>query len=64
MRAETIDLPQTVDELHVYCLQLREQLIDSTASREHTRATLENEIVLLREAVSLNVTLCCGIHLL
>ena len=52
MRNEPIDLAQTVDELQLNCLQLREELIDNVASREHVQSTMQNEVGLLRQAVS------------
>jgi hypothetical protein len=51
MRNDTIDMPQTIPELHILCLTLREQLIEETSSREHLHTAQQNEIAILREQV-------------
>jgi hypothetical protein len=53
MQQETIDLPQTVDELQLANLRTREQLIEATAAREHLEQTLNSEVLLLQEQVAL-----------
>lgn len=35
MQAQTIELPQDVDQLQFLCLQLREELIETRAAKEH-----------------------------
>lgn len=35
MRDQTIELPQDVDQLQFLCLQLREELIETRAAKEH-----------------------------
>ncbi|KAL3100394.1 hypothetical protein niasHS_001697 [Heterodera schachtii] len=49
MREQCIDLPQTVDELTLLALQLREDLISEKASREHECQELRDELTVARE---------------
>ena len=35
MQAQTIELPQDMDQLQFLCLQLREELIETRAAKEH-----------------------------
>lgn len=51
MQREAIDLPQTVEELQLFTLQLREELIESKASREHLEESLKSEILFMRDQV-------------
>uniref|UniRef100_A0A914VXL3 FYVE-type domain-containing protein n=1 Tax=Plectus sambesii TaxID=2011161 RepID=A0A914VXL3_9BILA len=51
MRAEAIELPQTVDELQLMCLQLREELIETRAAKEHVEETFKGDVGLLKEAI-------------
>lgn len=51
MQEESIELPQTVDELQLQCLQLREELIEARAAKEHLHESLQSEVTLLREQV-------------
>lgn len=53
MRDQTIELPQDIDQLQFLCLQLREELIETRAAKEHAvcfPCFLTNiEIILKRE---------------
>lgn len=49
MREQVIDLPQTVDELQLLCLQLREELIETRAAKEHSVAELKDELTIIQE---------------
>lgn len=53
MQREAIDLPQTVEELQLFTLQLREELIEAKASREHLEESLKSEILFMRDQVSI-----------
>uniref|UniRef100_A0A0N5ADD9 FYVE-type domain-containing protein n=1 Tax=Syphacia muris TaxID=451379 RepID=A0A0N5ADD9_9BILA len=48
MRAQAIELPQDVDQLQFLCLQLREELIETRAAREHRERELIDEIATLQ----------------
>ncbi|VDP19793.1 unnamed protein product [Soboliphyme baturini] len=66
LRREKIDLPQTVEELQLLCLQLKEELIDSKAALEHLEDALKSEIFFLKDKVpypyycllNINLQLC------
>uniref|UniRef100_A0A915PT63 FYVE-type domain-containing protein n=1 Tax=Setaria digitata TaxID=48799 RepID=A0A915PT63_9BILA len=47
MQAQTIELPQDVDQLQFLCLQLREELIETRAAKEYIEVTLKDEIATL-----------------
>ncbi|VDM98030.1 unnamed protein product [Thelazia callipaeda] len=47
MQAQTIELPQDVDQLQFLCLQLREELIETRAAKEHAEVMLRDEIATL-----------------
>ncbi|KAL4001750.1 Rabaptin-like family protein [Acanthocheilonema viteae] len=47
MRDQTIELPQDVDQLQFLCLQLREELIETRAAKEHAEVVLRDEIATL-----------------
>nr|CRZ22026.1 BMA-RABN-5 [Brugia malayi] len=47
MRDQTIELPQDVDQLQFLCLQLREELIETRAAKEHAEVVLRDEITTL-----------------
>lgn len=49
LRAEAIDLPQNVDDLQFLCLQLREELIDDRAAREHLIGELQDELEITKQ---------------
>ncbi|KAK0420579.1 hypothetical protein QR680_014772 [Steinernema hermaphroditum] len=49
MQSQTIELPQELDQLQYVCLQLREELIETRAAKEHHVSALQDEIVLLKE---------------
>lgn len=48
MQAQPIELPQDADQLQFLCLQLREELIETRASKEHMEAVLRDEITMLQ----------------
>jgi len=56
MQREPIDLPQTVDELQLACLQLREELIEERAAREHLEESLKSEVLCLRDQMAAEQT--------
>uniref|UniRef100_A0A8R1Y3K0 FYVE-type domain-containing protein n=1 Tax=Onchocerca volvulus TaxID=6282 RepID=A0A8R1Y3K0_ONCVO len=47
MRDQTIELPQDIDQLQFLCLQLREELIETRAAKEHAEVVLRDEITTL-----------------
>uniref|UniRef100_A0A915HUC4 Rabaptin GTPase-Rab5 binding domain-containing protein n=1 Tax=Romanomermis culicivorax TaxID=13658 RepID=A0A915HUC4_ROMCU len=49
MTREAIDLPQTVEELHVYCLRLREELIEAKIAKDHLEETLKSELLFAKD---------------
>ncbi|TKR77940.1 hypothetical protein L596_018827 [Steinernema carpocapsae] len=49
MQSQTIELPQDIDQLQYLCLQLREELIETRAAKEHQVNELQDEIVLIKE---------------
>uniref|UniRef100_A0A915CH82 FYVE-type domain-containing protein n=1 Tax=Parascaris univalens TaxID=6257 RepID=A0A915CH82_PARUN len=48
MQAQAIELPTDVDQLQFLCLQLREELIETRAAKEHNEAVLRDEITMLQ----------------
>ncbi|VDM43462.1 unnamed protein product [Toxocara canis] len=48
MQAQPIELPTDVDQLQFMCLQLREELIETRAAKEHNEAVLRDEITMLQ----------------
>ena len=62
MREEAIELPQTVAELQLMCLQLREELIEARAAKEHLQAETGGEIGLLNEQASVVKNIQCGLN--
>ncbi|VDD85122.1 unnamed protein product [Enterobius vermicularis] len=48
MQAQKIELPQDVDQLQFLCLQLREELIETRAAKEHMERELKDEITMLQ----------------
>uniref|UniRef100_A0A0M3HP45 FYVE-type domain-containing protein n=1 Tax=Ascaris lumbricoides TaxID=6252 RepID=A0A0M3HP45_ASCLU len=48
MQAQAIELPADVDQLQFLCLQLREELIETRAAKEHNEAVLRDEITMLQ----------------
>ncbi|KAE9556257.1 hypothetical protein FO519_000596 [Halicephalobus sp. NKZ332] len=49
LREQMIDLPQTVEELQFLCLQLREELIDDRAAKEHIMSEFRDELAITKE---------------
>lgn len=49
MRDQIIDFPQSVEELQILCLQLREELIEARSAKEHSVAELKDELTLMQE---------------
>ncbi|VDK51926.1 unnamed protein product [Anisakis simplex] len=49
MQAQAIELPSDVDQLQFVCLQLKEELIETRAAREHMERALCDEITTLKE---------------
>ena len=49
LREQMIDLPQSVEELQFLCLQLREELIDERAAKEHIVSELRDELAITKE---------------
>uniref|UniRef100_A0A1I7ZTI0 FYVE-type domain-containing protein n=1 Tax=Steinernema glaseri TaxID=37863 RepID=A0A1I7ZTI0_9BILA len=49
MQSQAIELPQDIDQLQYLCLQLREELIETRAAKEHQVNVLQDEVVLLKE---------------
>uniref|UniRef100_A0A915DR05 FYVE-type domain-containing protein n=1 Tax=Ditylenchus dipsaci TaxID=166011 RepID=A0A915DR05_9BILA len=51
MREQNIDLPQTVEDLELVALQLREELIETRAAYEHSVDELKEELTVARQHV-------------
>jgi len=49
LREQMIDLPQTVEELQFLCLQLREELIDDRAAKEHVASEFRDELAITKD---------------
>jgi Rab GTPase-binding effector protein 1 len=49
LRDQPIDLPQTVEQLQFLCLQLREDLIEDRAAKEHIITDMQNQITVTKE---------------
>lgn len=49
MREQDIELPQTVDQLQFFSLQLREELIETRSAYEHSVNELKDELAIARE---------------
>ena len=47
MRSEPINFPSEVDQLQFMCLQLREELIEEKAAKNHIEQTLKGEVAML-----------------
>lgn len=47
--SESISLPQESEQIQFYCLKLREDLIQTLASKEHIEEELKSEIMFLKE---------------
>ncbi|CDW53278.1 FYVE zinc finger family protein [Trichuris trichiura] len=48
LQAEVINLPQTVDELHILCLQLKEELLESRIAEEHLEESLRSDLIFVK----------------
>ncbi|VDN50978.1 unnamed protein product [Dracunculus medinensis] len=48
MQAQAIELPQDIDQLQFLCLQLREELIETRAIKEHIETELKDEVTMLQ----------------
>lgn len=48
MQAQAIEVPQDVDQLQFLCLQLKEELIETRAAKEHMERELKGEITMLQ----------------
>uniref|UniRef100_A0AC34GRY8 FYVE-type domain-containing protein n=1 Tax=Panagrolaimus sp. ES5 TaxID=591445 RepID=A0AC34GRY8_9BILA len=49
LRDQPIDLPQTVEQLQFLCLQLREDLIEDRAAKEHIIADMRDQLTVTKE---------------
>lgn len=49
MREQNIELPQTLDQLQFFALQLREELIETKAAYEHSTNEHRDELAIARE---------------
>lgn len=49
MREQNIELPQTVDQLQFFALQLREELIETKSAYEHQTLEHRDELAMARE---------------
>lgn len=49
--SESISLPQEAEQLEFYCLKLREDLIETLASKEHIEEDLKSKLMFFKEQV-------------
>jgi Rab GTPase-binding effector protein 1 len=49
LRDQPIDLPQTVEQLQFLCLQLREDMIEERAAKEHIIADMKDQLTVTKE---------------
>lgn len=48
MRNELIDLPDSLEDLQLFCLKLREELIEERAAKEHLDESMKSEVAYLQ----------------
>ncbi len=56
MQREAIEVPQSVEDLQLLCLQLREELIETRAAKEHLEDSSKSELLFLKEQVGSTFT--------
>ncbi|XP_074602764.1 rab GTPase-binding effector protein rabaptin-5 [Brevipalpus obovatus] len=49
LQAETIDLPENLEEMQFYCLKLKEDLITALVAKERTQETCRSDMLFLKE---------------
>jgi Rab GTPase-binding effector protein 1 len=54
LRDQPIDLPQTVEQLQFLCLQLREDVIEERAAKEHMISDMTDQITIAKEQLREN----------